>query len=285
MSQMIITEADFTDGSSLRVALSEEITRSNLQYKIGLCWLNLASKLKSGGASKIFVASDSVNGFQHFNGKALIGSFKNTNNRSHFFCESSSPQIFGKLKNVNSIDLTLYNELNELIPASTINHLSICIVLLESAVMSHTMLSLTGEVENCGSSRDGLQYICRVGLPQSITFKQGSQIALSEVYLPQLYDFNGARVRRVKADHSGGMFHTTIDCNSIAFDASLGTRMLRSFCVKTGERHYTPPYLLFTKLSPGDYNVLEFTFKFKSCADLMRLGFRGQVEICVAISE
>ena len=95
---MIITEADFTDGSSLRVALSEEITRSNLQYKIGLCWLNLASKLKSGGASKIFVASDSVNGFQHFNGKALIGSFKHTNNRSHFFVKVHLHRFLANLK-------------------------------------------------------------------------------------------------------------------------------------------------------------------------------------------
>ena len=285
MSQIIITERHLIDGSSLRIILSDEISLSKSKYKVGLCWLNLASKLYGGGATKIFVASDSVNGIQHFNGKALIGSFKNSNSRSHFFCESPAPQIFGTLKNGNSIDLSLYNELNEVIPASCIDHLSICLVLLESAEMSHTMLSLSGEIENYTSSHDGLHYICRVELPQSVTFKPGSQIALTELYMPQLYDVAGRRLRKVKGDHNGGMFHCTVDCNSIAFDGSLGTRMLRSFCVKTGERHYAPPYMLFTKLSPGDYNTLEFTFNFKSCADLMRLEFRGRVEICVAITE
>lgn len=282
MAQLVITEKDFIDGTTLRGNLPEEIALSPTQYKVGLCWITLASELDSGGASKIFVASDSVQGVQHLNQKALIGSFQNVNNRRHFFCESSAPQIFGVLKNVNSINLTLYNEDGDVLSATGINHLSICVVLLEAAEMTHTMLSLTGEMIDYGSNQENLQYICRVSMPESITFKTGSKIALTEIFLPKLLTGGG---RRVKSDTSGGIFHVIVECNSIAFDASCGTRILRSFCVKTGQRHYTAPYMLFTRLAPGDYNTLEFVLKFKSCADLMRLKYQGKVELAVAISE
>ena len=285
MAQLIITEGDFIDGSTLRGPLPEEIALSPTQYKVGLCWISLASELRSGGASKIYVTSDSVQGKQHFNQKALIGSFQNVNNKRHFFSESSSPQIFGTLKNVNSINLSLYNEDGNLLSAAGINHLSICIVLLEAAEMSHTILSLTGEMTDYGSNEEHLHYMCRVGIPEGITFSKDSKIALTEIFLPELIEYRRGRTRKVKADQSGGIFHVTLECGSISFDASLGSRILRSFCVKTGQRHYTAPYTLFTRLSPGSYNTLEFTLKFKSCAELMRLKFQGQVEIAVAITE
>ena len=77
MAQLVISEQDFIGGATLRGCLPEEIALSPTQYKVGLCWITLATELKSGGASKIFVTSDSVQGVQHLNQKALIGSFQN----------------------------------------------------------------------------------------------------------------------------------------------------------------------------------------------------------------
>ena len=72
MTQLVISEQDFIGGATLRGCLPEEIALSPTQYKVGLCWITLASELKSGGASKIFVTSDSVQGVQQDNNGTMM---------------------------------------------------------------------------------------------------------------------------------------------------------------------------------------------------------------------
>ena len=72
MAQLVISEKDFIDGTTLRGCLPEEIALSPTQYKVGLCWITLATELKSGGASKIFVTSDSVQGVQQDNNGTMM---------------------------------------------------------------------------------------------------------------------------------------------------------------------------------------------------------------------
>ena len=234
---------------------------------------------------KIFIASESVTGFQPFQNRFLLGSFTNKNTGSHFYSESLTPQIFASLLNVNSIAITLYDEGGKIIPKSEVDHISLCLVMMEESAQSHLMLSLGGEVTKCGDSSDEMEYLCQVNLPPGASFKAGTKLALTEIALPELYSRRTGRLRKVKGDEGGGIFHFSLESDCVAFDASLGTRLLRSFCVKTGQKHYAPPYPLFTKMTPGEYNSFNFTLKVRTCSDLQRLVYKGRMEIMLAITE
>ena len=132
MSQLVITEANYIDGYTLRGALPEKIALSGKSFKIGLCYINLLlPRLKT---RKIFIASDSVSGFQPFQNRFLLGSFINKNTGSHFYSESLTPQIFASLLNVNSIAISLHDENGKIIPKTEVDHISMCLVMLEGGM-------------------------------------------------------------------------------------------------------------------------------------------------------
>lgn len=145
------------------------------------------------------------------------------------------------------------------------------------------MLSLSADVRDYGSHQSVMRYICTARLPHGIRIKDGSLIALTDVFLPKLYEVNDGEAKAVVGDHAGGVVHYTIESNIISTDSDIGSDLIRSFCLPVGVRTYTPPFLLYTKMTPGEHREITFVMKVHACADLLQLQFRGNLEVNVSI--
>lgn len=237
-----------------------------------------------GGSHKIFVTSDSVTGSQSFGQSYLLGSFRNQNiNSTHFFSETPHPQTHGRLNKVNLLNVTIYDEEYKVINASTVHHIAICFIMVKNKSTSDFMLSLSAEVQNYGSEQNVMRYLCTARLPRGIRINDGAQIALTDVHLPTLYEVNGEETRSIIGDHNGGVIHYTIESSVVSTDSDIGSDLLRSFCLKTGNRLYTPPFLLYTKMNPGEHREITFIMKVHACADLLKFLFRGNLEVNLSI--
>ena len=237
-----------------------------------------------GGTRKIYVTSSSVTGSQTIaESSTLLGAFHNRNTLSHFYSETPHPQTHARLNKLNLLNVKLYNENHSVINAQNIHHLAVCLIMMKSDARSGFMLSLSGEVRDYGVEQNVVRYICRTTLPRGIRFGENSLIALTDVFLPELIEERAGEVRPVVGDHNGGVIHYTIESDVISTDSDIGSDLLRSFCLKVGERSYTPPFLLYTKLNPGEHREITFVMKVHACSDLLRLLFRGSLEVNISI--
>ena len=238
-----------------------------------------------GGSRKIYVSSDSVTGTQSIGPSGfLLGSYHNKNgNLSHFFSESPHPQTHGTLNKVNLLNVSIYDEEYKIIKASDIHHLAICLIMIKNKSTPEFMLSLSADVRDYGSEQSVMRYICTARLPQGIRANDKTLIALTDIYLPKLFEESGGETKAVIGDHNGGVIHYTIQSNIVSTDSDIGSDLLRSFCLRVGERSYTPPFLLYTKMLPGEHRDITFVMKVHACADLLKLLFRGSLEVNLSI--
>ena len=237
-----------------------------------------------GGSRKIYVSSSSVIGTQTIDTGFLLGSFHNKNdNIKHFFSETPHPQTHGRLNKENLLNVTIYDEDYKIIKASDIHHIAVCLIMIKTNSRPEFMLSLSGDVKDYGTERGVMRYICTARLPQGIRVNDNSLIALTDIYLPKQFDEGEGQARAVIGDHNGGVIHYTVTSNIVSTDSDIGSDLLRSFCLKVGERAYTPPFLLYTKMTPGEHRDITFIMKVHACADLLKFIFSGNMEINLSI--
>lgn len=285
MPQLVLTERHFIDDKTLQIFLPSKLYLSPSEYNVGACWASVT--FIEGGSRKILIGSDCVQGQQSLRNTQLIGSFNNTNNEKHFFCESNFPQVFGKLNKGSALRVQLFDEDTNPICYWRVNHLAVCVVLIKTKMKENNyMLSLSGEVNNNGSDGNVMSYICTVNIPRGIRIKPSSTAAVTDIFLPKLtHTEEDGRIRDVIGDHDGGLLHVSIFSDIVSYDSDINSQLLRSFCVRAGQRNYTPPFLLHTLLSPGEHRNISFTMKVHTCADLLKLKFRGNLEVNLVISE
>ena len=237
-----------------------------------------------GGTRKIYVTSSSVSGSQPFGDSYLLGSFRNKNtNPKHFFSESPHPQTHGRLNKVNLLNVSIYDKDYKVIKAAKIHHLAVCLIMLKCQITPDFMISLSAKVQDYGSEENVMRYICTAHLQRGIRINDRSLVALTDIYLPKLYEVSGQETRAVIGDHNGGVIHYTLESDIVSTDSDIGSNLLRSFCLNVGERQYTPPFLLHTKMVPGEHREITFIMKVHACADLLRLLFRGNLEVNLSI--
>lgn len=240
----------------------------------------------SGGSRKIYVTSSSVTGSQTIGDSGvLIGAFHNRNILSHFLSEAPHPQTHARLNRVNLMNVSIYDEGQNIIKAENIHHLAVCLIMMKSEVTSEFMLSLSADIRDYGSEENVARYICTARLPRGIRIRDGTLIAMTDIFLPKLLEEIDGEARAVVGDHNGGVIHYTIESDVVSTDSDIGSDLLRSFCLKVGERSYTPPFLLYTKMAPGEHRDITFVMKVHACADLLRFLFRGTLEVNISIRD
>lgn len=299
MPQIILTESHFIDNFTLQVHVPIKIYHNATKYKIGikyfkiqilrnihvlgLCWLNVT--FLEGGSRKIYVSSSSVTGNQPFGHAGfLLGSYHNKNdNIKHFFSESPHPQTHGSLNKVNLLNVSIYDENYKIIKAADVHHLAVCLIMVKNHTSPGFMLSLCADVREYGTELNVMRYICRAQLPRGIRINEGASVALTDVYLPKMFERSGGQIRSVIGDHNGGVIHYTLESDIVSPESDIGSELLRSFCLRVGERDYSPPFLLYTKMTPGEHREIIFVMKVHACADLLKLLFQGSLEVNLSI--
>lgn len=286
MPQLILSEKDFVDDKTLQIFLPSKLYLSLYDFKVGICWIYVTFK-QGGGARKIIIGSDSVQAHQTIENTQLIGSFSNTNNKRHFFSESNYPQFLAKVNKGSNFRVQLFNQDNSSIYIQDINHIAVCVVLKKITKMKerNSMLTLNGEINFCGSDENIMSYICNTNIPQGIKISEKSTVAITDIFLPKLTFTEGDTIRNVVGDHESGMLHVSIYSNIVSYNSDINSQLLRSFCIKVGEQNYTPPFLLYTLCSPGEYRSLTFTIKVHTCRELMQFVFNGNCELSLVIKE
>lgn len=284
MPQLILTEKDFVNDKTLQILLPSKLYLSSCDFKVGVCWIYVTFKQRRG-ARKILIGSDSVESYQSIQNTQLIGSFNNTNNERHFFSEANYPQFLAKVNKGSCFRIQLFNQDNGSIYLQDIKHFAVCIVLRKITKMKekNILLALNGEVNFCGSDENTMSYICNTNIPQGIRINEKSTVAITDIFLPRLTCTEGNVIRNVIGDHKSGVLHISIYSNIVSYDSDINSQLLRSFCIKFGEQTYTPPFLLYTLCSAGEYRALTFTIKVHSCTDLMKYYFKGNIEISLSI--
>ena len=285
MPQLVLTEEHFIDDKTLQIILPTKLYLSSSEYNVGACWVNVT--FLRGGARKILIGSDCVQGYQSIEDTQLIGSFPNTNNDRHFFSESNFPQVFGKLNKGNSLRVRLFDQNQNPIYLNRINHVAVCVVLIKTKMKEkNIMLSLSGEVRNHGSDENVLSYICSANIPQGLRINQGSTGAITDIFLPKLtHTQPDGRVRDIIGDHDGGILRVSISSDIVSYESDINTQLLRAFCIKPGKRNYTPPFLLHTLLNPGEYQAVTLVMKVHACADLLKFIYREVLEVNLVIKQ
>ena len=285
MPQLVLSEKDFVDDKILQIFLPSKLYLSSDQFYVGVCWVYVTFK-QGGGARRILIGSDSVQAHQAVQNTQLIGSFRNRNNQRHFFSEVNYPQFLGKVNKGSSFRVQLFNQDNKSIYLQEVNHIAICVILKKSKMKEkNIMLSLTGELKNYGTDGNDMNYICTANIPKGIRINQNSTVAITDIFLPKLTYTEGDKVRNIVGDHGSGVLHISIFSNVVSYESDINSQLLRSFCIKVGHRNYTPPFLLYTLLSPGEYQSIRFIMKVHTCEDLMRFMFKGNLEVNLAIKE
>lgn len=283
MPQLVLSEKDFVSDKILQIFLPSKLYLSSSEFYVGVCWLYVTFK-QGGGARRILIGSDSVQAHQTIQNTKLIGSFRNKNNRRHFFSEANYPQFLGKVNKGNSFSVQLFNQDKNPIYLQEINHIGVCVVLKKSTMKEkNTLLSLTGELKNIGSDGNIMSYICTANIPQGIKIKQDSSVAITDIFLPKLTYTKDDISHNIIGDHESGLLHVSIFSNIVSYESDINSQLLRSFCIKVGHQNYTPPFLLYTLLTPGEYQSITFIMKVHTCEDLMRFIFKGNLEVNLII--
>ena len=283
MPQLVLSEKDFVSDKILQIFLPSKLYLSSSEFYVGVCWLYVTFK-QGGGARRILIGSDSVQAHQTIQNTKLIGSFRNKNNRRHFFSEANYPQFLGKVNKGNSFSVQLFDQDKKPIYLQEINHIGVCVVLKKSAMKEkNTLLSLTGELKNIGSDGNIMSYICTANIPQGIKIKQDSSVAITDIFLPKLTYTKDDISHNIIGDHESGLLHVSIFSNIVSYESDINSQLLRSFCIKVGHQNYTPPFLLYTLLTPGEYQSITFIMKVHTCEDLMRFIFKGNLEVNLII--
>ena len=65
MPQLVLTEEYFIDDKTLQIILPSKLYLSSSEYNVGACWVNVT--FLRGGARKILIGSDCVQGYQDDN--------------------------------------------------------------------------------------------------------------------------------------------------------------------------------------------------------------------------
>ncbi len=283
MPQLVLSEKDFVSDKILQIFLPSKLYLSSSEFYVGVCWLYVTFK-QGGGARRILIGSDSVQAHQTIQNTKLIGSFRNKNNRRHFFSEANYPQFLGKVNKGNSFSVQLFDQDKKPIYLQEINHIGVCVVLKKSTMKEkNTLLSLTGELKNIGSDGNIMSYICTANIPQGIKIKQDSSVAITDIFLPKLTYTKDDISHNIIGDHESGLLHVSIFSNIVSYESDINSQLLRSFCIKVGHQNYTPPFLLYTLLTPGEYQSITFIMKVHTCEDLMRFILKGNLEVNLII--
>ena len=212
MPQLILSEKDFVDDKTLRIFLPSKLYLAPYDFKVGICYIYVTFKQGGEGARKILIGSDSVQAYQSIENTQLIGSFNNRNNKRHFLAEANYPQFLAKVNKGNSFRVQLFNQDNRPIYFQDINHIALCVVLKKITKMKekNIMLSLTGEINFCGTDENVMSYVCTTSIPQGIRISEKSTVAITDIFLPKLTFTEGDIVRNVVGDHESGVLHVSI---------------------------------------------------------------------------
>ena len=286
MSQFVIGINNFVDDYSLQVPISP-YNRTYKTFKLGLVWLRITFR-NQNIPNRIFIGSnDVINSFQNISNQQLIGSFYNSigSDNKQFFSEPPL-QIYGDIDDISYINISLYDQNQKIISRERILHLNLCFTLLNPSTMNHLMLNLIGDIEHIGASSDGTEkYTCTFNLRKKVRFKDSDKVSLAEIYLPKLH-----RGRRIVKNNDlivrnrNAIFGISLSSNIINEEYSLGSRYLNRFCVKSLQQHYTPKFLLCSKLNAGEYQYITIDINVDVAErDLKLLRYKGQIEITLAI--
>lgn len=277
MSQFILTQDDYIDERTLYMTFPDRVTQIYRTKKIGVCWVNTAFK-DAGGAERIIACSSDVTSKQSINGKALIGSFVNKHpSNQHFSSEGCSPQVYGKLESPNGLDIYLFDQDFNPIKRSHLQHISICITLLDSMDGSY-LINISGEVVRRGDS-----YQCTIPFDGGLQVVGGTKVGLQEIVIPEMVSDKTGKV--IIGDEAGGVLQTTLRSDIVSTSNLFGDTILRSFCLPIGRRFYSSPYIIMSTAAPGLFNNLSFKIDCVTCDGLRDFHLRGKINLTLLLSQ
>lgn len=134
------------------------------------------------------------------------------------------------------------------------------------------MLSLCGELQKSGD-----EYICILDLESPLNIKDGTTVGLQDILLPTLVNYHNHKV--IIRDMDNGSIRVSVHSDIVSTDTILGDQLLRSFCVKVGQRHYESPYPIMLQTRSGTFNKIVLHLKVKTCDGLNYTLYRGNISV------
>lgn len=276
MSQFILTQDNFIDDRALSINFHDRVVQTYKVKRIAVCWVN-AAFTSLNGPQRIIIASSDTSSKQTIKEKSIVGTFTNYQTSNQHFSAESPPQVYGDLKNPTGLRIYLFNEKSEPIKRQELQHISICLILLDKMDESF-MLNLSGDVVKRG---DG--YLCTIPLASGLQVPGKMRVGLQDVVIPELTSNESGRV--IIGDEGGGVLQTTIRSDLVSTSNLFGDTLLRSFCLPIGRRFYQSPYLILSTAAPGFYNSFTFNIQCVTCDGFKDFSLKGKLNMTLIFSQ